>query len=294
MPELPEVETIRCRLAEAIVGRTVKNTVLRRRDVLRYPSGDRKKGQKHGRWLLMGKEIASVSRLGKQLYIADKLGLGIRVCLGMSGRIALSGDPEIPKRHRHITWYFESDTSNPLRMHFIDPRRFGGVYAVTGTKDLENRFWNRMGPDALTITTEKLRAATKRTSRNLKSVLLDQNVISGVGNIYADESLHKARLAPQRAANTIDDSELRRLASSIRSCLRAACQMGGTTFKDYRNADGDKGEFVKKLRVYGRQGLNCLSCKSLLEFERLAQRATVWCPRCQPNSEKTHKEYTCR
>ena len=294
MPELPEVETIRSRLAEAIVGRTVKSAVLHRRDVLRYPSGDRKKGQKHGRWLLTGKHIASVVRRGKQLYIADESGLGIRVCLGMSGRIALTGDPEIPKKHRHITWHFESKSSSPLRMHFIDPRRFGGVYAVTSLKDLESRFWHRMGPDALTVTTRELRNTTKRTSRSLKIALLDQNTIAGVGNIYADESLHKARLAPQRPANSLDDSELQRLAASLRSCLRAACKMGGTTFKDYRNADGRKGDFVKKLRVYGRQGLDCMTCNTKLEFERLAQRATVWCPCCQPNSERIHKEHTCR
>ena len=285
MPELPEVETIRRRLADTIVGRTVKSAILRRRDVLRYPCGDRKRGQRHGRWLLRGKHIAGVSRRGKQLHIADDSGLGLLVCLGMSGRVALSGDPEIPKNHRHITWCLESESSPSLRMHFIDPRRFGGVYAVTSLEDLEKRFWYRMGPDALTVTHQELKHKTSRTQRNLKGVLLDQSVIAGVGNIYADESLHKARLAPQRAANSLDDTELRRLAGSIRSCLRAACDMGGTTFRDYRNADGGKGEFVTKLQVYGRQGSRCLTCKTTLRCERLVQRSTVWCPRCQPNSE---------
>ncbi len=281
MPELPEVETIRRRLVDAIVGSTVKSVTLRRRDVLRYPSGDREGGQRHGRWLLADKQVASISRQGKQLCVADECGRGVLICLGMSGRISLSGDPDIPTKHRHITWTLNSNSSEPIRMHFIDPRRFGGVYAVTSLNDLKTRFWHRMGPDALSVTAKDLKVRTSRTSRNLKAVLLDQSVIAGVGNIYADESLHKAGLAPQRPANSLEHSEIIRLATSIRSCLRAACRMGGTTFKDYRNADGGKGEFVTKLRVYGRQGLDCVSCKTELEFDRLGQRATVWCPRCQ-------------
>ena len=282
MPELPEVETVRTHLCGALFGATVERAQLRRRDVLRDPDGRRRGGSHLEGWLLLGNTVVAIERRGKQLYIEGSTGQGLLVRLGMSGRIALeSGQDHVPRAHRHATWSLRRPSGELLVMHFIDPRRFGGLYAIQDRHDLEKRFWSRLGPDALGVETKELRTALLRTRRQLKIALLDQSVLAGVGNIYADEVLYAARLSPYRPANTLNAPETTRLANAIRDRLNAACKRGGTTLRDYRDPSGEEGGFASQLQVYGRDGKTCRRCGEVLNAGRIADRATVWCGRCQ-------------
>ena len=282
MPELPEIETVRRQLANTILGANILRARLLRRDVLRDPSGQRSGGSRHASWLLEGNQITSILRKGKQLYIEGSSGQGLLVRLGMSGRIALEDNKKpLPRAHRHATWWIEGSCGSSIVMHFIDPRRFGGLFVLRDQKDLQARFWSRLGPDALTVKANELSKNLKRTQRVIKIALLDQAVLAGVGNIYADEALHAACLSPHRPANTLDDAETTRLAKWIRNRLKAACRKGGTTFRDYRDPGGEEGGFASQLKVYGRKNQQCCSCKTPLRTDLVAARTTVWCEQCQ-------------
>ena len=285
MPELPELETIRRHLENHLPGSTVVDVRLRRRDVLRNPSGHRRGGGDPGTWLLKGQMIESIQRRGKQVHLDGAGGNGLLIRLGMSGQILLDPTGTCRLKHRHASWTLERG-ENRFLMHFVDPRRFGGLFATMDPEDLESRFWSKLGPDGLSITSRALAKALGRTSRCLKAALLDQGVIAGLGNIYVDESLHLAQLSPLRASNTLTIPESALLTKSIRGVLRAACKAGGTTFRDYRTPSGDQGDFVHNLQVYGRQGESCLSCGSHLVSDVVAARTTVWCGVCQKELTK--------
>lgn len=280
MPELPELETIRRHLNGHLPGATIVEVRLRRRDVLRTPSGHRRGGGDPQKWLLKGQVIESIQRRGKQIHLDGSDGNGLLIRLGMSGQILLDPTGKCRLKHRHASWTLEKGEDRFL-MHFVDPRRFGGLFATTAPEDLETRFWSKLGPDGLSIRQRDLTTALSRTSRCLKAALLDQGVIAGLGNIYVDESLHLAQLSPLRASNTLSIPESALLTKSIRRVLRAACSAGGTTFRDYRTPSGDQGEFVRKLLVYGRQGQRCVTCGSNLVSDVVAARTTVWCEVCQ-------------
>ena len=292
MPELPEVETVRKRLSDALLGAKIKQAHLRRRDVLRDPLGSRKGGSQPEQWLLSGRVLKAIERRGKQLYLEDSRGQGLLIRLGMSGWVALTGEKEERKAHCHASWVLQTRSKEHLEMHFIDPRRFGGLFAVQNRQDLESRFWSRLGPDALSVEPDDLYQALGKTRRSLKAALLDQHVLAGVGYIYADEALYAARMSPYRSANTLNSQETSCLAKAIRNCLNAACERGGTTLKDYRAPDGEKGGFASELKVYGRYGESCLRCGEQLSEGRITARRTVWCRCCQSNPKVTPKADT--
>ena len=285
MPELPELETIRRHLENHLPGARVVDVRLRRRDVLRTPSGHRRGGGDPQEWLLKGQVIESIQRRGKQVHLDGSAGSGLLIRLGMSGQILLDPTGKCHLKHRHASWTLERG-ENRFLMHFVDPRRFGGLFATLNPEDLESRFWSKLGPDGLSITSRALAKALSRTSRCLKAALLDQGVVAGLGNIYVDESLHLAQLSPLRASNSLTSPESASLTKSIRGVLRAACKAGGTTFRDYRTPSGGEGDFVHNLLVYGRQGESCFTCGSNLVSDVVAARTTVWCGVCQKVSTK--------
>ncbi|MCA9287700.1 MAG: bifunctional DNA-formamidopyrimidine glycosylase/DNA-(apurinic or apyrimidinic site) lyase [Phycisphaerales bacterium] len=305
MPEAPEVERVRRTLEPWLVGATVLAATLRRRDIVVRP-GDPPGGLSRQRAgtreairlrpvprheLLVGQRIARVERHGKQLAIATDAGPALVVHLGMTGRLLVDADASdgsgqrssgtrvAATPHTHITWRLARDAA-PIRLRFIDPRRFGGVWIIPTRDDLQRRR-TELGPDATAITGAQLSRALASSARPIKAALLDQRTVAGVGNIYADESLFEAGITPRRLASTLTPADIDRLATAIRLVIARAIDAGGSTIRDYADADGQPGSAQTLHAVYGRAARPCLRCATALASGTVAQRTTVWCPRCQ-------------
>jgi formamidopyrimidine-DNA glycosylase len=275
VPELPEVESTRRFLEPALTGRRIVAAEVRRpRMVRRQDHPDDFAAR------VTGRTIRRLRRHGKFL-MADLSGDLVWVThLGMSGRVSLArkGDPESPHTNVVIR------VGGGVEMRLVDPRTFGFVVAYT-PEELAASPLGRLGPDAyadLPRVTELGRRLAGRTAP-IKALLLDQNVIAGLGNIYADEALHRAGIAPERPAGSLTKEELGRLRRAIRVTLDAGLRWGGTSLDDlaYLLPDGRAGEFASRLRVYGKEGRPCPVCGTPIRRVVLRQRSTHWCPQCQ-------------
>ena len=279
MPELPEVETVRRTLARAALGRVVESADVRRTDVVRGAVSDTA--------LLVGRRITGVVRHGKQLaVVAGGLGADascVCVHLGMSGSLRVGNGTTTHDAHSHVVWQLDGGRS----VVFRDPRRFGGVWLFPSEADLHATRWSALGPDALQIRPTDLHQRLQRTRRAIKAALLDQSVVAGLGNIYVDELLFQIGVHPERPADTIGLRETQRLVRVMRQLLTKAIAAGGSTLRDYTDADGRSGRFQQAHLVYGRAGAPCRQCDTQLEAVTLASRTTVFCPRCQGLSSTT-------
>jgi formamidopyrimidine-DNA glycosylase len=285
MPELPEVETVRRSLEAELVGRTVTRVRVLTRSMVALP-GDPPAGFMRSRTgapprpmasrLLLGcSTIAATARHGKQLALIANTGTTICIQLGMTGSMQLGSKKAPP--HTHVVWTI--DDGRVLR--FVDPRRFGLVSAYPSPEALRTQRWSSLGPDALTVGSKALSRACAGRTRAIKAVLLDQSLIAGVGNIYADEALFKARVHPGASAGSLCPRELAVIARKIRSTLRGAIKAGGSTIRDYRTPEGAAGGFQHQHLVYGRAAQPCRACNTTLVATQIAQRTTVFCPSCQ-------------
>jgi formamidopyrimidine-DNA glycosylase len=204
----------------------------------------------------------------------------------MTGSVTIeSGAPPrgMDGKHRHVVWTLECGgptASGELRMAFRDPRRFGGLTAYGSRAELDAA-WARLGTDGLVVSSAELRRGLGASRRPIKAALLDQTVVAGVGNIYADESLFAASIHPLAPACSLSARQVGRLAREIRRILNRASDAGGSTLRDYRDAFGQPGSAVQLHAAYGREGEPCVRCKTPLQGLRLQARATVFCPRCQ-------------
>jgi len=268
MPELPEVETVVRTLRPKLVGGRIASVQLSRDDIVEP------RGFEFG-WNTVGRRIGSVDRRGKKIVFTLDDGNRFYVHLGMSGRLTLAphGAPLLP--HTHLIFDMGKRAIGELR--FIDPRRFGGVWWLG--RDLPTD--ERMGPEPLTLRPAQLARQLSRTSRAIKTALLDQALIAGIGNIYADEALFAARIHPERPANTLNPAEISRLNRSIKAVLNRAINHRGSTLRDYRDGNGDSGAFQKLHRVYARAGQPCSVCDTPLARIVLGGRSTHFCPSCQ-------------
>lgn len=234
------------------------------------------------RRLLDGARIDRLERRGKQLAIVARDGRTLVVQLGMSGQM-IAGDCD--PTHRHVTWHAVRGRSC-VPVTFRDPRRFGGLSAWPSF-DAVRESWDReLGPDALDIDADRLRSALAGR-RSVKAALLDQRAIAGVGNIYADESLHRAGIDPRMRCARMRQDDVQALASAIRHVLGRAVVRGGSTLRDHRSATGSRGDAQQDHAVYGRGGMPCRRCGTPIRSCRLAGRTTCWCPRCQPLVHRT-------
>ncbi|MFA6045389.1 MAG: bifunctional DNA-formamidopyrimidine glycosylase/DNA-(apurinic or apyrimidinic site) lyase [Phycisphaerales bacterium] len=275
MPELPEVETVRRTLEPRILGRRVAIACLRRRDICELLPGT-KRTPEH---MLQGATIAKTLRHGKQLALVADTGQVVCIHLGMSG--VLSWATSLPRftaaDHAHAWWRLDDDSA----IVFADPRRFGGLWLSPDLATLRRERWGALGIDALLVYGRALHQAAGESERTVKAALLDQGVVAGVGNIYADESLFVAGIAPTRACLTLSEAEWERLAAAIRKVLGDALEGGGSTLRDYRDANGQRGTHQLRHAVYGRAGEACVTCRGMLQHATLGQRMTVWCATCQ-------------
>ena len=270
MPELPEVETTVRGLAARLAGRRMTLLEQRRPD-LRFPLPLRLTER------LVGRRIEGFGRRAKYILAALDDGQTLLLHLGMSGRLLLDGPPAGP--HEQLTFGFDDGT--PLR--FVDPRRFG-MLDLTPTASLATHprlIGLGLEPLAAGFTGPALAAALSGRRSPLKVALMDQRLVVGVGNLYASESLYRARLSPRRLAGALRPAQTERLALAIRAVLEDAIDAGGSSLRDYVQADGELGFYQDRFAVYGRTGLPCPGCGRPVSKLVLGQRATFWCHRCQ-------------
>jgi formamidopyrimidine-DNA glycosylase len=226
--------------------------------------------------LLADASIERIDRRGKLLAIIASDGRAVGVHLGMTGQLLWApAGGRLPGDHVHTTWRLDDRS----RLVFRDPRRFGGLWVAQSRDELPP--WLGLGPDALTLPARTMADRLAGVRRPIKAALLDQGLIAGVGNIYADEALHRAGIHPGEIAGDLSPERARALGGALRQVLRQAVRSGGSTLRDYRSAEGQSGAFQLQHAVYGRGGEPCLQCGATLERAMLAQRTTVWCPACQ-------------
>jgi formamidopyrimidine-DNA glycosylase len=269
MPELPEVETTRRGLAPWLEGRRIAAVTLRRPD-LRWPI------PLEITRLLPGQPILGLRRRAKYLLLDTAPGSAL-LHLGMSGQLRMVG-PSVPVGlHDHVDLILDSREI----LRFTDPRRFGCL--LWQPQGELHDLLRDLGPEPLStgFTAEYLFTRSRRRSASVKTFLMDQGTVVGVGNIYAAEALFQAGIRPGRAAGQVSLARYERLVEAVRKVLAQAIEAGGTTLRDFIHPDGNPGYFQQELFVYGRAGEPCFACGRPLKGNRLGQRATVWCGHCQ-------------
>jgi formamidopyrimidine-DNA glycosylase len=281
MPELPEVETVARGLRAVLPGRRVLSVRLGKTDFIDDPAVLEQD--------LPGGTFARIRRLGKYLLLdleprktpAEESSLLIH--LGMTGKISVC-QPEAPvELHTHV--FLSLDDGRELR--YNDVRRFGRMALLAN--GAHERVLGGLGLEPLEISEQEFRARIQARKSRIKAVLLNQSVVRGIGNIYADESLWRAKIHPERIGTQLQDEELRRLHRAVQHILREAIRLRGSSISDYVDLDGGRGEFQQKHRAYQLDGKKCFRCGTIIRRIIVAGRSSHFCPQCQPAPPKPRK-----
>jgi formamidopyrimidine-DNA glycosylase len=286
MPELPEVETVRRGLQSLIVGLKIK-------DVSHDTPKSFPNATADAQAFLIGSSITEVRRRAKVLLIDLSSGYTLVIHLKMTGQLVFRGEAvfgaghpsdsligELPDRSTRVTLTFTDDS----HLYFNDQRKFGWMKLLPTLEVPNIDFMKKVGPEPLeaAFTAGEFSERFKRRSKtSIKAALLDQTVIAGVGNIYADESLWGAKIHPKRLVNTITDAEFKKLYLELRSVMNLAIEKGGSTDKNYVNAEGKRGSYMDFARVFRREGKPCPRCGTTIIKFKAAGRGTHICPHCQ-------------
>lgn len=271
MPELPEVEVTRQSLLPVVHHAIIKQLIVR---------------QPQLRWLIPSKqlskelknaEILSISRRGKYLLFEVPNGFFL-IHLGMSGHLKFLSSSTPPDKHDHVEFIFKAGT----RLRYYDPRRFGAVLWL-GKYPLEHPLLAHLGCEPLSdvFTAEYLFQKSRKSKLAIKTFLMDQKIVVGIGNIYASESLFLAGIHPLRPAQQLTQSECNTLTKACKKILNTAIAQGGTTLKDFAHTDGKPGYFSHSLQVYGKAEMPCPKCKTRITQLRINQRSSYFCESCQ-------------
>lgn len=269
MPELPEVETTRRGIEPHLLKQRISRLVIRQPQ-LRWPIPQTLIS------MLPGQRIESIERRAKYLLVNTAVGSAI-LHLGMSGSLRVLDPATAPGKHDHYDWLLDSGRM----LRFTDPRRFGSLlWQPAGSA---HELLARLGPEPLgdSFDGDHLWRLSRRRSASVKTFIMDQAIVVGVGNIYAAEALFAAGIHPRRKAGSVSRARYGQLAAAIKQILRYAIERGGTTLRDFISPDGVPGYFEQELFVYGRAGEPCRNCGSLVRSITLGQRSTFFCPRCQ-------------
>jgi formamidopyrimidine-DNA glycosylase len=282
MPELPEVETVRCGLLPVMESQIITRAEVNRPD-LRWPLPERMAAR------LQGQRVLALRRRSKYILADLASGETLLIHLGMSGRMLISGAQvgsfhhhhPAPQKHDHVVLHM----SGGARITFNDARRFGAMDLMP-TEDAENHpLLASLGPEPLgnDFNESYLEAQLKGRKTPIKSALLDQRIVAGLGNIYVCETLYRARISPLRLAGSLPAKAVAGLVPLIRTVLSEAIEAGGSSLRDYRQADGELGYFQHSFQVYGREGQPCATagCTGTVQRSVQSGRSSFWCPSCQ-------------
>jgi formamidopyrimidine-DNA glycosylase len=278
MPELPEVETVMRGLAARLEGRVITRALVNRPD-LRWPMPPGLAAR------LTGAKVTSFRRRAKYILMRLSDGDSVLLHLGMSGRMLIGpGRPNLETPHEHVVL----ETDEGWRVGFVDPRRFGSIDLVRTDREDEHKLLAGLGPEPLgdDFSVASLSAALAGKKTPIKSALLDQKNVAGLGNIYVCEALFRAKLSPQRSAHTIPGARAARLVPEIKATLEEAIAAGGSSLRDYVQTNGELGYFQHAWKVYGRENEACPTCPggaACQGVKRIVQagRSTFYCPRVQ-------------
>ena len=282
MPELPEVEVVRRGLHAHVVGRRIESVeVLHPRPVRRHVGG-----ADDFRGLLVGRQVLAARRRGKYLWLPLEGGDALTAHLGMSGQMLVQPTTTPDERHLRVRFGLaprQGDTER-LELRFVDQRMFGGLAVSVGGADVPAEMAHvALDPLDPAFDDRRFVHDVRRRTSAVKRILLDQRVVSGVGNIYADEALWAARVHGDRPGERLSAAQVRTLLSEVRTVMRAALREGGTSFDSlYVNVNGESGYFERSLAVYGREGLPCRRCATPVRRVAFTNRSSYFCPRCQP------------
>jgi formamidopyrimidine-DNA glycosylase len=273
MPELPEVETIRKYLEECLPGRVIRSVTVLLPRLLKNTS------PAAFIQALSGSTITSVSRRGKYLFIHTAGSQGLLIHLRMTGRLVYEAEPQeqVPSFGRII---FELDEG---RLIYGDVRTLGCLWLVPAMGGTGISGYDTLGPDGISpdFTIAYLQRQLKQCHRPIKSFLLDQTQVAGLGNIYVDEALFLAGISPHRCCDTLGAVRVKRLHTAIRQVLAAGLEHGGTTVRNFIDGSGREGQNQDYLHVYGREGTPCPHCGTIIVYDKMAGRGTHYCPKCQ-------------
>lgn len=275
MPELPEVEVVKRGLEPHLPGRVI--------NALRY-SGKKLRTEvplQDMLSLLVNREITGLRRRAKYLIVEMDSGTLLIIHLGMTGKLGLFAENSLELPHDHVTWVLD----NGLELRFNDVRRFGSISLVRHdqTGELENTFFKTTGPEPFgaSFSAAYLKKKAAGKSQPVKNFIMNNQVVAGLGNIYANESLYAAGIRPTRPAGKISNKKWTILVEEIRNVLSWAISCGGSTISDFLDASGKQGYFQVNFRVYGRTEEACSQCGSPIKMIKLGGRASFFCPRCQ-------------
>jgi formamidopyrimidine-DNA glycosylase len=280
VPELPEVETVVRDLRPLLVNRRFSAIQVGERSLRRKWSPD---------WnaVVTGRTVQAVDRRGKWIVVVLDTGACLLFHLGMTGQMRVVPSKEAVENHTHLVLSLDRGQS---QLRFRDVRRFGSATLFGSHQDLDLFFErSKLGPEPFGLSLPYFRERVTKSGRCLKAILLDQQVVAGVGNIYADESLFAARLPPTQLGRDTMAAQTKRLRDSIEVVLTRAIDRRGSTIRDYIGGSGLKGGFQEEFTVYGRTGEPCLRCSSKIERIRLAGRSTHYCPKCQKSEVRSQK-----
>jgi formamidopyrimidine-DNA glycosylase len=286
MPELPEVEIVKQSLNKNIKLKKIKKVIVRNRKL-------RLKIPKNFEILLKNKKIENISRFSKYIILHLSDGLFCIIHLGMSGTIHLIKkyqknkvtnisfyhSPTLPNKHNHVEIQFEN-----FAIVYNDPRRFGFFELIKKKEELSRRF-NHFGPEPFSklFNINYIKNYFKYKKKDIKSFLLDQKFVSGIGNIYASEILFLCKIDPQKKAQKLTKTECKKIIYFSRLVLKKAIKYGGSSIRDFKNISGSDGSFQKEFKVYQRENLNCLNkdCYGKIKKKVISKRSTFFCDRCQ-------------
>lgn len=276
MPELPEVETIARTLDPLVRGRVIAGIELIFRPLLRT-------GSRKGLDAMRGRRVVGIRRRGKMLLIACEGERTLVFHLKMTGQFLFAAPSESRDKHTRLVVRFENGR-NELR--FRDVRKFGFLLCVEGDPERSCHELAGLGPEPLGTELPEFAALLRSRKGRIKSLLLDQSRIAGIGNIYADEMLFDAGIHPQTPAASLTTPRVARLHDAMQKILKLAIDANGSTLRDYRDAEGHEGSFQESHKVYGRTGEPCVACGAPIKMTRVGGRSSHFCPRCQRRPAK--------
>jgi formamidopyrimidine-DNA glycosylase len=299
MPELPEVETVCRGLSENILGLNLSSVEVYAEKLRDFIPADLSKK-------ILNHTITKIERKAKYILIHLAANVNFQsqvliIHLGMSGRLTIQDEAYERKKHDHVILKLNSvllgtvaerassrlrrKNDHSLLLVFNDARRFG-IFTLTDLESLsQHKLFRKLGLEPLSkeFTVAKLKALFKNRNKNIKNTLMDASLIVGIGNIYASEALFRSAIHPERMASSLTDKDIKKLHEQIIITLEDAIRAGGSTLKDFSKANGESGYFQYQFKVYGREGLPCFTCKTLIQRMVQGGRSSFFCSKCQKN-----------